>query len=81
MTLTTENGSKNKTWLKNRILNGAIEVLEQNEKRQNESHLYFPITKENALRILPNMHLFESSNNEIIGSYGTSFYYKFKFNN
>ena len=78
MTLTTENGSKNRTWLRNRILNGTIEVLEQNEKRQNESHLYFPITKENALRLLPNMCLFASTGNEIIGAYGTSFYYKFK---
>jgi hypothetical protein len=81
MILTTKNGSKNRTWLKNRILNGTIGVLEKNEKRQNESHLYFAITKENALILLPNMHIFESSNNEIIGAYGTSFYYKFKINN
>ena len=80
MLLTTSNASKNKTFLKNRILNDSITVEEQNEKRQNESHLYHPITKENALRLLPNMHLFESSNKEIIGAYGTSFYYRFRFN-
>lgn len=32
--LTTKNGSKNKTWLKNRIENGTIKVMEQKEQAQ-----------------------------------------------
>jgi hypothetical protein len=81
MVLTTQNGSKNKTWLKNRIEKGIIEVFEKNEKRPYESHLYYPITKENALRILKGMHVFPSTNNEIIACYGTSYYYKFVLKN
>ena len=75
--LTALNGSKNKTWLKNRIANGTILVEEKDEKRINGSHEYYPITKENALRLLSSMYVWQSTNNEIIGAYGTSYYFRF----
>lgn len=77
--ITTETGSKNKTWLKNRIANGTVVVLEKNFENELDGVNYYPMTAEEALRTLPMMSIYESNNKIISAACGTSYYYKFQF--
>ncbi len=75
--LTTSNGNKNKTWLKNRIKSGVVELFETNT---NNDFGYTKVSPEEAERMWNGLHFYEGSNGVIVGWLGTSFYYKLTIN-